>query len=259
MNDYFKGKKAFITGSSRGLGRETALALAKQGCDLLLHYRKDQEAAQKTLEEVKQLGVQGWLYQGDLCDLEQTQNFLKTLKEEHDSLDFYIANAASTSFKAISDLNPGNVSKTFNLVVQSFIATVQELIPLLRGRSSHIMAISGIDTVQYCPGHGLLAAAKSSLETLCKYLSVELAGEKIHVKAFNPGLIATDSTRFYMGEAFDAICKQANQVAPWGGFKEPQEVADVILYLLQPESHWMATQTLHADGGLSFMLPTNKF
>lgn len=169
-------------------------------------------------------------------------------------MDFYIANAASTSFKPLEDINLGNMDKTFNLVIKSFVITVQQLVPLLKNRDSQILTISGIDTVQYCPNHGLLAAAKAALEVLTKYFCVELAPLKIHTKCINPGLVASDSTRFYMGEVFDEVCKNANQTAPHKGFVEPEDVAKIVLNLLRPEMNWHAGQTLYTDGGLSFMM-----
>lgn len=251
----FKNKHAFITGSSRGIGRAMALALAEHGCHILLHYRKNEEEARRTLEEVKGKGVKSWLYRADLCDTEQTKSMLNEITKEHDSLDFYIANAASTSFKSLLDLNLNNVDLTFSLVIKNFIQCVQKLRPLLKGRDSQILTISGIDTVKYCPGHGLLAAAKSALETLTKYLSVELASDQIHTKCLNPGLVTTDSTRFYMGDAFEKICEGTNKLAPHGGFSTPEDLAQLALIFLRPETNWIATKTIHADGGLSFILP----
>jgi len=255
MKSIFENKKAFITGSSRGIGRAVALELASHGCDILLHYRTNEEAVQKTLSDLEAKGVNVWLYQGDLCDEEQTQKLLNKIVEDHKTLDIYIANAASTSFKAISDLNSNNINKTMDLVVKSFILSVQKLTPLLKGRDSQVLTISGIDTIKYCPGHGLLAAAKAALEVLTKYLEVELASEKIHFKCINPGLVATDSTKFYMGEAFEDVCKQADLITPQEGFVTPEKLAKIIVSLLRPENNWMATNTVYADGGLSFMMP----
>lgn len=253
--DFFKQKQAFITGGSRGIGRAIALALAARGCDILLHFRKNREEADKTRADLEALGVKVWLYQADLCEEAETQKMFQKILSEHKHLDFFVANAASTAFKGLMDLTSTNIDKTFALVVKHFLVGVQKLKPLLAGHDGRIVTISGIDTVKYCPGHGLLAAAKSALETLSKYLSVELAGEKIHVKCLNPGLVATDSTRFYLGDNFDAICTSANQIAPQGGFALPEKIAEMVLFLLSPESDWMAAQTVYADGGLSFMLP----
>lgn len=252
MNDPLK--KAFVTGSSRGIGRAIALELAEAGYDILLHYNKNEKAAHEVSEKIRSLGRRTWLYRADLCDIAQTQNMLDQIVEEHKTLDVYVANAASTAFKALVDVNNGNIEKTFTLVVMGFINTVQKLRPLLKNRDSQILTLSGIDTLQYCPGHGLLAAAKSALETLTRYFSVELSADKIHVKCLNPGLVATDSTKFYLGSAFEDICAKANATAPHGGFATPEQIAKLALWLLAPESNAIAGKMIVADGGLSFML-----
>lgn len=251
----FQNKHAFITGSSRGIGKALALELARHGCHILLHYRRDEVAAQETKTLIEKQGVSCELYHADLCDIEETLQLVSRIKSNTPKLDFFVANAASTSFKNLLDQNSSHVQKTFTLVVDSFLSLVRGLHPILKNNDSQILAISGIDTVQYCPGHGLLAAAKSSLETLCRYLSVELSSDKIHVKCVNPGLVATDSTQFYLGDAFDTICKNANQAAPQGGFKTPEELAKLLLLLLRPESNWMGSKTIYCDGDLSFMMP----
>ena len=255
MNDYYKGKSAFITGSSRGIGRATALELAKKGCNILLHYKKDQKAVDDTLVRVKGYGVEAKVYQADLCNIAQTQEMMEKIKDENESLDFFIANAASTAFKPLMDVSPDNVAKTFSLVVSSFILSVQNLRPLMSNRDAQIVTISGIDTEQYCPNHGLLAAAKSALETLSKYLSVELAGDKINVKCLNPGLVASDSTKFYFGDIYEDMLEKANTVAPHGGFATTEQVAQLISLLLRPEMNWLSAKTIKTDGGLSFLMP----
>lgn len=251
----FKGKKAFITGSSRGIGRAIAVELARLGADILIHFNKNEDAAQSVQNELQDLGVKTWLYQANFCETEQTEALLTRVTKEHDHLDIFVANAASTAFKPIADLNVANIAKTMNLVIASFVLCVQKLKPLMAGRDAQILTISGIDTTNFCPGHGLLAAAKAALETLTKYLAVELSPDKIHAKCLNPGLVASDSTKFYLGGAFQEICDAANQIAPQKGFATPEEVAKLASLLLRPEMDWIATQTVYANGGLNFMLP----
>lgn len=254
-NSPFKNKKAFITGSSRGIGRAIAVELARSGCDIIIHYNKNEAAAAATEKEIQSLGVKTFLYQANFCEVAQTEALLAKISAEHATLDIFVANAASTSFKALTDLSVSNIAKTFDLVVTSFIMCVQKLSPLMKGRDAQILTISGIDTTNFCPGHGLLAAAKSALETLTKYFAVELAGEKIHAKCLNPGLVSSDSTKFYLGAAYDDICRSASQAAPYKGFATPEEVAKLAILLMRPESDWVTAQTVYANGGLSFMLP----
>lgn len=252
---FFAGKTALVTGASRGIGREIAVSLAERGVNIILHYNKNHAAAEDTAAKIKSLGVAVMPVSADLCDTEQTTKMLEEIYARHKSLDFFIANAASTAFKPLAEISEAHVLKTFTLVITSFLLCVRTLLPIMKNRDARILTVSGIDTRRFCPGHGLLAAAKSALETLSKYLAVELAPEGIKVKCLNPGLVASDSTRFYLGAAFNDMMAKANAIAPSGGCAEPETVAKIALWLLTPPSDWIAAQTVVADGGLGFLLP----
>ncbi len=251
----FKDKKAFITGSSRGIGRAIALELAREGADILLHYRKDQEAAHKTSEEIKKMGRKVWTYSADLSNMDDLEKMLLAIKKDHTTLDIYIANAASTAFKPLTQIEAHHIQKTFNIVLTSFILTIKGLLPLLENREAHVVTISGIDTLKTFPGHGLLAAAKSALETLTKYFAFELAPQKIHVNSVNPGFVDTDSTRFYLGESFDEVTKMLNQLSPQKGVGTPMDVAKIVSFLCSDDANWITGQTIYAEGGISAILP----
>lgn len=251
----FKNKKALITGSSRGIGKAIALQLAEEGADILLHYRRNEKEAQATSQEIKKKGRKVWCYAADLSTADGVESFISAIKKDHETLDIFIANAASTAFKPLADLEAHHIEKTLRLVVSSFILAVSRLIPLLQMREAHIVAISGIDTIKTFPGHGLLAAGKSALETLVKYFAVELAPLQIHVNTVNPGFVDTDSTRFYLGESFGEITKMINQLSPQKGVGSPVDVANIVSFLCSKEADWITGQTIYADGGISAMLP----
>ncbi len=251
----FQNKKAFITGSSRGIGQSIALDLAQNGADILLHYRKEKDQALQAAEQIKKMGRKVWIYQADLAEPDSLSAMLEHIRQEHESLDIYIANAASTSFKPLNNLEWHHIQKTLNLVIGSFIMTTKGLTPLLQNRNAHIVTISGIDTVKTFPGHGLLACAKSALETLTKYFAAELAPLKIYVNSINPGFVSTDSTRFYLGDNFDRVTKALDRMAPVKGVGTPADVAKIVSFLCSDESNWLTGQTLYADGGLAAVIP----
>lgn len=251
----FLNKKAFITGSSRGIGRAIALELAKQGADILLHYRRDEEAANNTQKEIEKLGRKVWKYSADVSIPAERDGLIEQIKKDHSSLDIYIANAASTAFKPLSDLEDRHIDKTLTLVVNGFIMTTKGLTPLLQNKDAHIVAISGIDTYKTFPGHGLLAAAKGALEVLVKYFATELAPLKIHVNAINPGIVDTDSMKFYLGENYKSILESIDNIAPNKGVGSCEDVAKIVAFLCSDESNWMTGQTIYAEGGISAILP----
>jgi len=250
-----KDKLAFITGASRGIGREVALHLAQQGASILLHYRKNAEEALSLEKEILQkYPVKVWKYAADLSDLNQVQTLQEQIKKDHSRLDILIWNAAATAFKPLQEMQAHHIQKTFNITVSSFVLTLNAFKPLLP-KGSKVITVSGIDTLKYCKNHGLLAAAKSALETLTRYYAAEWRDDQIYVQGINPGLVDTDSIKFYWGNEYEKKKKELIHLVPPQGLMPPSEVAQLILFLLTPAAHWMNGQTMVAEGGASFHMP----
>ena len=125
---YFDGKVAIVTGGTRGLGRATALRLARGGATLALNYRRDEQSARRTLEEIRALAPRSILLQADLGEDEQVRAMVRRVGEELGRLDILIANAAATAFRPLLELKPHPLARTFNLSVGGFAAAVQETV-----------------------------------------------------------------------------------------------------------------------------------
>src|SRR5215467_6493173 len=215
MEKPLKNKTALVTGSSRGIGRAIALKFASLGADLILHYRKNLEEVEAVEKEALSFGVKASKYAADLSDLDQVKKFLKEVTDHHPRLDIFVANAAATAFKPLLEIREHHVLKTFNITIGAFILAMTALKPLMPA-GSKVITISGIDTKKYCVNHGLLAAAKSALETLTRYYAVELAGDQIYVHGVNPGIVDTDSMKIYFGESYEEAKKEMGGMIPAG-------------------------------------------
>ncbi len=254
MEKKFQGKTAFITGSSRGIGRSTALKLAAEGANIILHYRKNVEEAESVEKELSRMGVKVWKYAADLSDLDQIKALLEKITQEHSRIDIFVANAAATAFKPLVEIKEHHIQKTMNITVTNFILSVNAFKPLM-AEGSKVITISGIDTEKYCFNHGLLAAAKAALETLTKYYAQELAKDKIFVHGLNPGIVDTDSMKVYFGSAYEDSKKQMERAIPTGSMMSCDEVADIVTFLCSPAANQMTGETILADGGLGFRMP----
>jgi enoyl-[acyl-carrier protein] reductase III len=243
-------KIAIITGGSKGIGRAIALRLAPKGWDVAFSYRRDEAGAKAFVEEMAKAGGRALPVQADHTQDGSIDALFDAAAKEFKGADLFVANAAATAFLPLMQLKAHQIDKTLSMVIKSYILGAQRCVPLMEGRNGSILAISGMDTVDTVPFHGLLGAAKAAMEMLTRYLAAELGYNKIRVNAINPGFIDTDSSRFYAKDSFDSIAKAVAGITPSGRIGYPEDVAKLAEFLVSPEADFINGQTLHVDGGL---------
>jgi NAD(P)-dependent dehydrogenase (short-subunit alcohol dehydrogenase family) len=243
-------KTIIITGGSRGMGQRLALRLGGTGANVVVNYRRGAEAANQTVARIEDAGGSALAVQADVSDTEAVEALVATTADRFGKIDVIVANAAASAFKPLSQIHSHHVGKTMGITVQGFLdlvrASVQHMPP-----GGRIVAVSGWDSFRVLPGHGLLGAAKAAMETIVKYLAIELGGKGITAVGICPGPIDTDSFRFYAGEAWEEYERHWLGMTPSGVYATPEEVADVMAFLCSPHSSAINGQTIVVDGGLS--------
>ncbi|MGD2060764.1 MAG: SDR family oxidoreductase [Acidimicrobiia bacterium] len=249
MTEYrpLAGKVALITGGSRGLGAATARHLSRWGARVIITYRQNSETAEEVVAACSELTPGARAIQMDLVDEESVRAVFASLGE--DRLDFLIANAAATALRPLLALKMHQIDKTFAITVRHFILMVQLAFPLLERTGGRIVAISGADTVGYIPTHGLLGAAKSSMETLVRYLAAELGPSGVTAVGILPGYIDTDSIRMMTGPLYEPLKQAEIETHPLREAATAEDAAEAVALMCLPEAKWLNGQIVHNDGG----------
>jgi enoyl-[acyl-carrier protein] reductase III len=252
------GKRALVTGSTRGLGKAIALRFARAGARVALTYRRDDENAERTFAEIRSLSPGSLLIKSDLEKEEEVRAMVETAAREFDCLDIYVANAAATAFKPLLDTKPHNLLRTFVPSVSSFVTAVQEISRVMPD-GGRIVAVSGIDSARYLPGHGLLGAAKAALESMVRYFAFELGPREITVNGINLCLIETESSQLYLKDIFNRAAKESANRCALGRMPRLDEIAAVVSFLASDDASFVTGQTLMVDGGVSVYSPVSAF
>lgn len=244
------GRVALVTGSSRGIGRACVLRLADDGYDIAVHYRRDADAADEVVAALLAKGVKAVALRAEMEDPEDIAALVAGTVSALGGIDVLVANAAATAFKSLLDVEPRHIDRTFATVVRSFILLAQAAAPHL-GQGGRVIAMSGMDSDFAQTGHGLLGAAKAAMEAIVRYLAVELGGRGVTVNSVQPGFIASDSSRLYLGDAYDEIEARIRRYTPGGEPGTVDDVAELVAWLCSPAARFVTAQKLTFDGGLS--------
>jgi enoyl-[acyl-carrier protein] reductase III len=239
-----------ITGGTRGIGKAIALRLARERPrHLMLAYCMNHTAARETLAEIDALGVSASTVVCDVGDERMLREMFSRIEAEHQRLDVLISNAARTAFQGAASLDPRSWRRTLQINAEAFLLGAQLAAPLMRRYGQgRIIGLSSLGSRYYVPSYAALGAAKAAIETLARYLAVELAPE-INVNIVCGGFIETPSTRLMPG--YDQAVKSILAGTPAGRIGRAEDLAGIVAFLCSPESDWIRGQTIIADGGFS--------
>lgn len=254
-----EGTTALVTGSSRGLGAATARHLARWGARVVITYREREPEARRVADECSADTKGAFAIELDMIDETSVREAFSQISSRIDRLDYLIANAAATALKPLLALKVHQIDKTFAISVRHFLLLVQLAFPMLEQTGGRIIAVSGADTVGYIPTHGLLGAAKASMETLIRYLACELGPTGVTAVGVLPGYVDTDSIAMMTGELYDHLRLAETTTHPLREAASPEQAAEAIALLCLPEARWLNGQIVHNDGGGLFAMTARYF
>lgn len=246
-------KIALITGGSRGLGKNMALAIAKKGIDIVLTYNTNKEAADKAVSEIHAIGQNAYAFQLDTRDARSFDNFVKQVTDflknttGSTNIDFLINNAGTALYSPIADVKEEQLNEIVDIHFKGVFFLTQKLLPFINDGGGIINISSGLARITM-PGSSVYASMKSAVETLTRYLAKELASRKIRVNVLAPGAIETD---FGGGRTRDnkEINDRIAGITALGRVGLPDDIGGVVAFLCTQDAYWINAQRIEVSGG----------
>ena len=238
------GKNVIITGSSRGIGRAIAEKLAMPGDRVVVNYLRNEEAAEETGDLLRAKGAEPILVQANV----RSEDDLKRLASVFDSVDVLVHNAAIGALKPSSKMRRNQWDLTIESSLRPFWLLTKHC---TLSEGGLVFGISSLGSRRYIPGYSAMGAAKAGMEALTRQLAVELSAQKIRVNTICGGLIQTDTLQYFPQK--DEMLSHAVKMTPLGRIGQPEDIANAVWLLCQPESAWITGQVIVVDGGLSLI------
>jgi NAD(P)-dependent dehydrogenase (short-subunit alcohol dehydrogenase family) len=240
------GKTALVTGASRGMGRAAALALAKAGAQVLVHYSTGAKEAEAVVAEIRETGARADAIQADLSAASGAHNLASKARAiVGGRLDILVANAGVAKAATIEDTTVEDFDRLFAVNVRAPFFLVQQLLPIL-GRGSSVVLVSSLAAHAVVGTLPAYAATKGAIDTLVKHFASALGGRGIRVNGVAPGVINTDMSSFARTDSGREYTLGMQALQRIG---EPEDVGPVVAFLASDAARWITGETVRVDGG----------
>ncbi len=246
----FKGKNAVVTGGSRGIGHAIAMALAESGANVLITYSSSEDAAEKTVNDMENMGVEGYKYKIDQSDIDKIPGLMDFIRNKFNTVHVLINNAGICPFRDFFDIDAKLFETVWKVNVESHFFITQEIARMMinnktKGKILFISSISAIVGGKYQSHY---TTTKSALNGLMHSLAITLGEHGIMVNSLEPGTILTDINR-------DDLSNQEKRSymekrIPLGRLGDPSDIAKPALFLVSDDNTYINGSELLDDGGM---------
>ena len=239
-------KTAVITGGTRGIGKAISEELGKRGANLILNYLRNHKEAKKTQKELNENNINCSIYRCNIGDIESVDKFINKITLEHDKIDILINNAASGVMKKSTNLDIKHWDWTMDINARgTWYISKQLSKQMVNG--GNIINISSPGSSMVLPDYFPIGVSKAALESITRYLSIELAEKNIAVNSVSAGYVLTDALNHFPDK--DSVVEIAEKATPAGRPIKPQDVANVVAMLCGSDAEMIRGQNILVDGG----------
>ena len=241
-----KGKNALITGSARGLGKAMAIALAKDGANIIINdIEPMKDEALKTVAEIKEIGVEAEFISADVSDFESCKKLVEIAKEKFEKIDILVNNAGITKDRTLKKMTPEEWNAVINVNMNSLYNVTHNVLQIMP-EEGRIINIASIVALMGNFGQTNYAATKGAAVSFTKTLAKEVGKMKITVNAIAPGFIKSAMTDKIPMEMLANLL----QLIPLREIGQPEDVANVVKFLASDDAKYISGEVIKVDGGL---------
>ncbi|QAY65569.1 3-oxoacyl-[acyl-carrier-protein] reductase [Paenibacillus protaetiae] len=241
------GKKALVTGASRGIGRAIAIGLAEAGADVAINYSGSEAAAAETAQAVEALGRRAIIIKANVGKADQFEAMVKEVTEQFGAIDILVNNAGITRDNLIMRMKEEEFDEVIETNLKGVFNGIKAVTrPMMKQRSGRIINISSVVGTIGNPGQANYVAAKAGVIGLTKSSAKELSSRGITVNCIAPGFIQTEMTDKLTDEIKTAMSAQI----PLARFGAAEDIANAVRFLASDAASYMTGQTIHVDGGM---------
>ena len=240
-------KVAFITGATRGIGRQIAITLAKEGFDIAINYRKENEDLIETKKMVEDQKVKCFTVQGDVSSFQDSERMVKDIIEEFNHIDILVNNAGITKDMLLMRMKKEDFESVIGVNLVGTFNITKNVIPyMMKNRSGRIINVSSVVGISGNAGQTNYSASKAGIIGFTKSLAKEVGSRNILVNAVAPGFIETQMTDVLKEEVKEEISK----TIPLKRMGTVEDVANVVKFLASKDSSYITGQVINIDGGM---------
>jgi len=252
----FHQKTVLVTGSGRGIGRAIALHFARLGADVVVNFFRNRSPAEETAKAVEALGRRALLVKADVGDLDELERLFHETEAAFGGLDILVHNAASGFNRPVLEQKSKGWDWTMNINARALLFAAQRAVPLMEKRGGgKIVSLTSPGSQRVLPDYVVVGASKAAIESLTRYLAVELAPRNIVVNAVSPGIVETDALQHFDALNDRGLIAKAIAATPAGRLVTPEDVAGIVAFLCSPAAEMIRGQVIIVDGG--YILPAS--
>lgn len=251
MDLKLRGKRALVTGSSRGIGRAIALSLADLKVDVAINYLRNRSRAEETADEIRARGVRALVLKGNVARPDHVERLFDSIQEQWGGLEIVVSNAASGVLKPASELTLHHFDWAMHINAAALLPLIQNFDRLDGEGEKALVAVSSLGAIRAIPNYTAVGASKAALESMVRHLAAEYAPTGIRVNAVSAGTVDTDALLHFPNR--EVLLEEARKRTPAGRLLDPQDVANTVVYLCTEFASMIHGHTLVVDGGYSIL------